>query len=104
MSCLWQIQGRAVYRDRHLSSVFHPAYFSRIPGTPGGQRGAHGYLASHPDMAAFALGVGPGFRHTEIAQAHQLDIFPLILNMLGLPDPGPLPSDGGPLLSARVKD
>ena len=81
-----------------------PAYFSRIPGPPGGQRGAHGYLASHPDMAAFALGVGPGFRHTEIAQAHQLDVFPLILNLLGLPDPGPLPSDGGPLLSARVKD
>lgn len=81
-----------------------PAYFSRMPAPPGSQRGAHGYLASHPDMAAFALGVGPSFRRVEIAEAKQLDIFPLILNMLGLPDPEPLPSDGGALLSALVKD
>ena len=76
-----------------------PAYFSRFPDPPGVRRGAHGYLADHPDMAAFAVGIGPAFRAGEVDEAHQLDIFPLLLEVLGLPAPGQLASEGGALLS-----
>ena len=59
--------------------------------------GAHGYPAEHPDMAAFAIGVGPAFVSGRLDTAHQLDIYPVALEIMGYAVPPNMPSDGGNL-------
>jgi len=81
-----------------------PAYFSRFPVARDKRGGAHGYAADQPDMAAFAVGAGPAFRRTLVDQAHQLDIFPMMLKVVNLPAPPGVASDGGPLLSILRDD
>ena len=74
-----------------------PTFFARSPVPAEAVLGGHGYAADHPDMGAFALGVGPAFRKTRVEAAHQLAIFPLALSVLGYPPPPGMVSDAGQL-------
>jgi len=81
-----------------------PAYFSRFPVAQDKRSGAHGYAADQPDMAAFAVGAGPAFRHGLVEEAHQLDILPMMLRVVNLPAPPGVANNGGPLLSILRDD
>jgi len=74
-----------------------PTFFARSSVPAEAVFGGHGYSADHPDMGAFALGVGPAFRKTRVEVAHQLAIFPLALSVLGYPPPPGLAPDAGKL-------
>lgn len=76
-----------------------PTFFARAPVPASAVFGGHGYAPDHPDMAAFALGVGPAFRAVRVGQAHQLEFFPLMLAVLGYPAPPELSRDAGGLKS-----
>jgi hypothetical protein len=68
----------------------------------------HGYPASDENMAAFLVAIGPSFSaQMVISEAHQLDIYPVVAQMLNLIVPATVVSDGGALrgvlLSAERK-
>jgi predicted AlkP superfamily pyrophosphatase or phosphodiesterase len=104
--------------SRHYQD--HPAVASLIIETApprvfrrGGAEGAdllgmHGYPASDENMAAFLVAIGPSFSaQMVISEAHQLDIYPVVAQMLNLIVPATVVSDGGALrgvlLSAERK-
>lgn len=78
-----------------------PRVFRRGGGKGADLHGMHGYPASEEDMAAFFVAIGPGFHSSRvIAEAHQLDVYPVAAALLNLTLPDNLPSDGGALRAA----
>lgn len=76
-----------------------PYFFAQSALSANRLMGAHGYSANHPDMAAFAVGVGPAFCKGRLNTAHQLDIYPVALKIMGYVVPENIVSDGGTLKS-----
>ena len=75
-----------------------PRVFRRGGGRDADLRGMHGYPATVEDMAAFLVAVGPDFQEGKvIPEAHQLDVYPVAVTLLGLEVPDTIASDGGPL-------
>lgn len=74
-----------------------PYFFTATALVANTVMGAHGYPAELPDMAAFAIGVGPAFASGRLDTAHQLDIYPVALEIMGYAVPPNMPSDGGNL-------
>ncbi|WP_440056449.1 ectonucleotide pyrophosphatase/phosphodiesterase (plasmid) [Pseudoalteromonas sp. T1lg65] len=65
--------------------------------------GAHGY-GHHPDMDAVFVGYGPSFRQgLVIDEASNLDVYPVLASIMGLPLLNQVSSDGGRLLDAIKK-
>lgn len=78
-----------------------PSSFVRRSMSARAVEGSHGYLLSEPEMDAFAVAYGPAFgAGAVVAEAHQLDVFPLATAVMGLATPPGLPSNGGALLGA----
>ena len=75
-----------------------PRVFRRGGGRDADLRGMHGYPATVEDMAAFLVAAGPDFQEGKvIAEAHQLDVYPVAATLLGLEVPDTIASDGGRL-------
>jgi len=78
-----------------------PRLFRRGGAAGSDLSGMHGYSADVDEMAAFLVAIGPSFAtETIIAEAHQLDVYPVAARLLGLTVPAGLASDGGRLQGA----
>jgi predicted AlkP superfamily pyrophosphatase or phosphodiesterase len=79
-----------------MSSRSHARQFSM---------GDHGWSPEFRDMHGMFLATGPGLpKGRRIGRIDAVDVYPLMLEILGLPAPGPIDGDGGdliPLLSGN---
>ena len=65
--------------------------------------GAHGWAPEDSDMHGILFGAGPGFiPGARIGPVRVVDIYPLMLDMLGLTAPGSLDADPQALHSVRL--
>ncbi|WP_294252615.1 ectonucleotide pyrophosphatase/phosphodiesterase [uncultured Sphingomonas sp.] len=66
-----------------------------LPGAPF-TRGEHGYDNRSPDMAALFVAAGPAFRHGTLPAFDNVDVAPLLRDLLGLPPKAGLDGDDVP--------
>ncbi|MET3711012.1 putative AlkP superfamily pyrophosphatase or phosphodiesterase [Sphingomonas trueperi] len=67
----------------------------RLPDAPF-TRGEHGYDNRSADMAALFVAAGPAFRHGTVAAFDNVDVTPLLRDLLGLPPKAGLDGDDAP--------
>ncbi|OAN66971.1 phosphodiesterase [Sphingomonas sp. TDK1] len=67
----------------------------KLPDTPF-THGEHGYDNRAPDMAALFVAAGPAFRHGTVPAFDNVDITPLLRDLLGLPTRPGLDGDDAP--------
>ena len=75
-------------RDGHIIGEMDPPYEFMKNRDPkmGGYTGVHGYGPHVPEMAAICFGTGPGFvSGSKLEQVQAVDVFPLMLRLLDLP-------------------
>ncbi len=75
-------------RDGHIIGEMEPPFefMKSNQPNPGGYQGVHGYGPQVPEMAASCFGMGPGFRPgSELETVGVVDVFPLMLHLLQLP-------------------
>lgn len=75
----------------------------KLPDAPY-THGEHGYDNRSSDMAALFIAAGPAFRHGTVAAFDNVDVYPLLRDLLGLPPRSDVDGDDAPfrsLLAAR---
>ena len=75
----------------------------KLPDAPY-THGEHGYDNQSSDMAALFIAAGPAFRHGTVPAFDNVDVYPLLRDLLGLPPRSDVDGDDAPfraLLSAR---
>ena len=64
--------------------------------------GMHGYPGEIEEMAGIMVAVGPAFQSSVVIdEAHQLDVYPMAVRILGLTSPIGVRTNDGPLSAAR---
>ncbi len=75
-----------------------PLIFPGSGGKGADWRGMQDYPALVEEMAAFLVAVGPGFQSgMVIPEAHQLDVYPVVAQLLNLETPSNIAISGGAL-------
>ncbi len=77
--------------------------FADKPPKAEGVGGNHGYDNLAPEMAALFIASGPAFRHMAIASFDNVDVYPLLLDLIGLPPKPGVDGTDAPFREALVR-
>jgi predicted AlkP superfamily pyrophosphatase or phosphodiesterase len=73
------------------------------PPTRDGEGGNHGYDNYSPDMAALFIAHGPAFRPAKLPAFDNVDVYPLLRDLLGLPPKPGVDGTDAPFRDALIR-
>jgi predicted AlkP superfamily pyrophosphatase or phosphodiesterase len=101
----WRVGKNARWPELMLVPDDGHMVVARMEQIPGLKPGTHGWAPEFEDMHGVLLGTGPAFRAgATTGPAHVVDVYPLLLRVLGLEGPGDVDGDPGVLQGVLAPD